>query len=272
MQNVNNIKSLYKFKSFDTDGYYKEILNNILYFPSPNQLNDPFDCKIPTRYDLLSKNEYFKKAVNLEISLNPQLKRREIRKNAFEIAKKFRRENKKYPEQVIRRLANYVDNTLGIFSLSEKKDNILLWSHYADCHKGFCVEFDFFMLKNLFDIEYINLHKLCLLENIVYKTELPIIHPVKNTEEERLRMAFLTKAKDWEYEAEWRIIYEKGSRKKEVISPNIIKNIYFGILSSEENIKESVEILKISNPSMGIYKAIKKKDEFGLEFKKVNGI
>ena len=269
MQSVNSLKSLYKFKSFDPDGYYKEILNNILYFPSPNQLNDPFDCKIPTRFDLLSKKEYNKKAINLEKSLNPQLKRWEIKKNAKERAKKFRRENKDHPEQVISRLSDFVDNTLGIFSLSEKKDNILLWSHYTDCHRGFCLEFDFSMLKNLFNIKYISYQKLCIIEKIVYQNELPIIHPIRNNEEDRLRMAFLTKAKDWEYEAEWRIIYEKGSRKKEVINPNIIKNIYFGLLSLDEKIQESVEILKISNPSIGIYKAIKKKDEFGLEFIKI---
>ena len=29
----------------------------------------------------------------------------------------------------------------GVCCFSEKKDDILMWSHYADGHKGFCLEF-----------------------------------------------------------------------------------------------------------------------------------
>ncbi|MBK8112877.1 MAG: DUF2971 domain-containing protein [Saprospiraceae bacterium] len=29
----------------------------------------------------------------------------------------------------------------NVFCLSEENDNLLLWSHYADCHKGYCVEY-----------------------------------------------------------------------------------------------------------------------------------
>ncbi|WP_349393654.1 DUF2971 domain-containing protein, partial [Clostridium perfringens] len=34
-------------------------------------------------------------------------------------------------------------NSLLICSFSECKDNILMWSHYSNCHKGFCIEYDF---------------------------------------------------------------------------------------------------------------------------------
>ena len=32
-------------------------------------------------------------------------------------------------------------NNFGAFSMSQLKDNILMWSHYANQHKGFCIEF-----------------------------------------------------------------------------------------------------------------------------------
>lgn len=35
----------------------------------------------------------------------------------------------------------YVDNQLGILSLSSCNDSILTWSHYADLHIGFCIGF-----------------------------------------------------------------------------------------------------------------------------------
>jgi hypothetical protein len=75
---------------------------------------------------------------------------------------------------------------------------------------------------------------------------------------------------DWDYENEWRILLLNGSRTKVEIPNNIIKNIYFGLNASEENIKISVEVLKKFNPSVGLYKAVKKKDSFGLDFAKFN--
>jgi hypothetical protein len=43
---------------------------------------------------------------------------------------------KKSFENVRKRQMNY-----GVFTLSESNSNILMWSHYADNHMGFCIEF-----------------------------------------------------------------------------------------------------------------------------------
>ena len=39
-------------------------------------------------------------------------------------------------------IQEYLINNIGIFSLSKVPDNILMWSHYADSHKGIVLEFD----------------------------------------------------------------------------------------------------------------------------------
>jgi len=41
---------------------------------------------------------------------------------------------------------------IGIFSLSKKYDDELLWAHYANSHKGFCIEYDLEILLKLFEI------------------------------------------------------------------------------------------------------------------------
>ena len=33
--------------------------------------------------------------------------------------------------------------SIHVACFSETKESILMWSHYADNHKGFCVEYDF---------------------------------------------------------------------------------------------------------------------------------
>lgn len=33
-------------------------------------------------------------------------------------------------------------NEMGVISFSETRDNLLMWAHYADCHRGVLIEFD----------------------------------------------------------------------------------------------------------------------------------
>jgi len=42
-----------------------------------------------------------------------------------------------------------INEEFGIFSLSKSKNNLLMWSHYADSHKGYCIGFDHEMLLNI---------------------------------------------------------------------------------------------------------------------------
>ena len=53
-------------------------------------------------------------------------------------------------EQYVDIMTNYV-NSLGIFCLSERSDDILMWSHYSNGHRGVCLQFN---LLNSELIEY----------------------------------------------------------------------------------------------------------------------
>ncbi|MCK9425824.1 MAG: DUF2971 domain-containing protein [Ignavibacteriaceae bacterium] len=260
------IKGLYKFKTFDQNNYYQDILKNILYFPSVSQLNDPFDCAIPIRYDLCSKQEIFKICNATNSHYYPSANRSIRRKETIEQARKLRQEIRQTPDIVYTRINNYVENNLGVFALTEELKNLLLWAHYTDAHKGFCIEFDAQMLRNMLINGFIYVNKRALLLKINYENEFPLIHPTRNSTDDRARLQLGTKSKDWSYEREWRIIHLDGSRCKEPVPPVIIKRIYFGMLASEENIKTSVEILNKFNPKIEMFKATKKKLEFGLDF------
>ncbi len=51
-------KILYKFRYFDEKGYHLRILtDNEIFFASPKLFNDPFDCRIPVRYDLGNRDQ-----------------------------------------------------------------------------------------------------------------------------------------------------------------------------------------------------------------------
>jgi hypothetical protein len=264
----NGITSLFKFKYFDSKGYYKDLLQNKIYFASPTQLNDPFDSKILMRYDLCSKRELFELIKKSAPEEYQNINRKSRRRKYLTLAKIRKKEIISNPYLFNKRVADYMDNTIGIFSLTEKLTNLLLWSYYANGHKGFCVEFSAEKLRELLINVYLKGISQSFIVKIKYLSSYPIIKPSMDYKE-LIELQFSSKSIDWSHEKEWRIITISGEKLVK-IPPDIIKNVYFGLLATEANIKSSIEILNKYNPNVGLFKAEKKKYEFGLEFKKIN--
>ena len=86
-----------------------------------------------------------------------------------------------------------------ICCFSEKRDNILMWAHYAKQHTGFCLEFnvdnDFFTPSTrAIKVEY----------NAIWP-ELNVMR-LDSCPEGELGKKVIIKANNWEYEQEWRIL------------------------------------------------------------------
>ena len=124
--------------------------------------------------------------------------------------------------------------------------NRLMWSHYADSHKGFCIEYDY---NNLTEDEIASLPL-----PIVYAKERPLLPwkaALDNTPENiseataQITLGLLTKDDEWKYENEWRIlISSKGSPEFEMPK---ISCIYLGAAISDENKAKILEIAKRKN-------------------------
>jgi hypothetical protein len=87
---------------------------------------------------------------------------------------------------------------IGVLSLSEIKDNLLMWSHYSEGHTGFVLELDethnFFGGRKNDSDEIWGLHK------VRYADE----RPQTVVSELNMTAILMTKGKPWEYEYEWR--------------------------------------------------------------------
>ncbi len=124
-----------------------------------------------------------------------------------------------------------MNDTFCIGSLASDYKNRLMWSHYADEHRGFCIEFDF--SKGPED---------CLPLPVVYsekRVKMPWV-PTQNPSKEQVRFmtesfmkALVTKDIVWEYEHEWRMLIGAGDDKFVNMPP--ISCIYIGALCSDEN-------------------------------------
>lgn len=120
-----------------------------------------------------------------------------------------------------------------------------MWSHYADCHKGFCIEYDFSKKEESFSK---------LVVPVVYSPNRPLLPwkaVIDNSEQNiketvgDLMKVFLTKDKIWEYENEWRII--RGTMEDSEVTMPPISCIYLGAAIEKENRDKIVEIAKKKN-------------------------
>lgn len=97
------------------------------------------------------------------------------------------------------------DSRLGIISLSERRDSVLMWAHYTCGFTGFCVGFDARgeLLRWNGDTEPTN-HAEML--NRVWKVQYSTRRPRNAWDSLNIFDFYLTKNSDWSYEQEWRII------------------------------------------------------------------
>lgn len=86
-----------------------------------------------------------------------------------------------------------VSSNARLCSLSASREDVLMWSHYAAAHTGICIEFDTTVEGSPF--------RDC--KKVEYRPEFNVI---EDTLEGVVERAVLVKAKQWEYEEEWRLI------------------------------------------------------------------
>lgn len=140
-----------------------------------------------------------------------------------------------------------IDKTFRVGCLCTDYKNRLMWSHYADGHKGFCIEYDFSCeTEELLDI---------LILPVVYSSERPKFpwsvalavdkdaNGVKVEGARAMLRSLLTKDNAWCYEDEWRIISLCSTGIENIKMPPV-SCIYIGALCNEENKAKLIEIAK----------------------------
>jgi hypothetical protein len=106
----------------------------------------------------------------------------------------------RFTPDLCRILSQKFEELIGILCLTESPANLLMWAHYADSHRGFVVEFD--SGSRFFDQRVGPDDDLRHLRKVIYQEERPSIVLTEMDD----FSPYLTKAKDWSYETEWRMM------------------------------------------------------------------
>ncbi|MBW7913691.1 MAG: DUF2971 domain-containing protein [Taibaiella sp.] len=239
--------ALYKYRPLN-EYVIDNLTNNNLYLSSISDLNDPYEC-YPTMdlqeelyYSITEKKEELKDRFGIVLS---DVVLRQLR-TAPDIVDKFnelfyskeirstlREQLLLNKERIKRNAYDHWNTTLKVLfqpsfrlqSFSERNDSTIMWSHYANQHKGICIEYDFrrFELRSpLFPVLYSDKRHVFKLENDDFKNTVKI--------NQVLYHVMLTKALNWKYEEEWRLLYvmNKGLAVPKYIGAPVPTKIYLG--------------------------------------------
>ena len=213
--------NFYKYRPFQTGKDIERaeqiICQHQIYFPPPISFNDPFDCRPSFTFEA-TRNEMVADYIQLSRKYGSGFGRKKIRQDIRDMFADPERDPRRPIAQARMRDSHteHITKKVGVLCVSTVNDDILMWSHYADCHKGICIEFDG---ANEF---------MAGAQEVQYAPERKAINPYRDDKATSLEKALLTKSDHWKYEKEWRLIqYEKGPGTVTFLPENVT-GIIFG--------------------------------------------
>lgn len=222
-------QKLYKYCSINEE-YDQSTLDGIIHFNKPSEFNDPFDSSVRIDWKRLGVDRK-----KLEIIKEKQTnKSQEVLNDAIQ-----------YIQDSSNNVTRNIQDMFYVTCFSQTYRQILMWSHYANKHKGYCVEYDCgedFELRNmLYPVVYEKQRYDCseiynCMDNAEY---------LKNLQANPI----LFKSPEWEYEEEWRVFCSQDYLKQKSILDKCnyqmkqkIKTVYLGIKFNEKTNSRFIEM------------------------------
>lgn len=252
---------LYKFAGFE--GGKKISLEHTLKFSNPSAFNDPFDC-YEHLLEFITSDDSLIELLNRKIYLRQP---DEEKLSILQLREKLIKEDTvSFDNPDVQAIFTEAKKNIWICCFSRTHSNIIMWSHYAEKHNGFCIGFDKSGLQEHF-------YKM---SPVIYCKDLQKRDYFINTEAALQNIVF-TKAIDWSYEEEERIYIPKTAIVKIIQSDEnnegisnfpgeLIKKIFIGVNNeySKDKLMEKLEKKGLCN--IEVHKMKLKTSSFDLEF------
>ncbi len=267
------VARLYKYRP-DNDHTLQILKNHELYFSFTRKFNDPFDCRI--LIDCSGSDEDSWRAL-AERQRIPEPTREKALEGLRSVG---------FDADEIKRIYNKTNfDTYIIYCLSEIRDNLLMWSHYAKSHYGLCIGFETVIQDNLLSIKIEDYDPKSYPNGLLSFGRLPIFkveysnecpEPYKIFDDSRHLLSFLkTKGKSWEYEQEHRIILPYGEINNNIIrfDKSVLKEVIFGSKIQDKFKEQVLELIENEYISKGynvdVFQSHLSSSRFELNIKKI---
>lgn len=250
---MTSLPQLYKYQAFSTQSIFN-LKKQVVYFGSPLNFDDPYDCALTPNILEPAKSELFEiRDAYLTYSNLPVHVRKEFETFTDEQLRGalMRAAYSEFQQVVDEFLAKR-----GVACFSERNDDLLMWSHYGGGYKGFCLEFDtsFDAFRMLNQVRYLPKLPVLSLSSILLDRDL---YPVLEL--------FCTKSKAWKYEREWRAIHLVAGTEF-CYKASALKGIYFGPDIDTQSIETVCKILVGQNETVKFWRGRRSLKEFRVLF------
>lgn len=221
---------LYRFEK-NSPKRRKTILNNELRISAPSEFNDLDDCRMPGMFRVpLTTKEHDKISKGIELfypdeaKLENEVLSREILQQIKHFIAPYANDGATlekifFSAASISEIRKQIQTTTGVHCFfGDSPDNALMWAHYADNHKGFCIEYEVAIeTPGLLEVNYSS------------KLPAPSVTELLFSPEETLRRILTTKKMEWNYEKEWRLVFLRalspGEKGMNIKRPDTIKPV-----------------------------------------------
>ncbi|MFZ3618212.1 DUF2971 domain-containing protein [Leclercia barmai] len=287
MMNLDIPTHLYKYKSFSVDSL-DLLVSDKLYFANPNSFNDPLDCN-PSIKDNIHDVDVLKEILKRLITDNTKKELTEaaskIKYTGPRTLEKIELLGKHEAAQVLSGIDDFLlifdedivfvlndmlelikinlmtNYTSGVLSLAQNYDCPLMWSHYADQHKGFCIGYDV-SDNGFYDIYALNYGGSRFITtqqiyDMLFGSTESIRKSAKKTIDE---VVLLSKAPQWCYEKEHRVILEQGLQD----NPFRLSDVTFGLRFKDSAKYSVMQALSGRGGDLAFYEMVLCNDSFEL--------
>jgi hypothetical protein len=252
---ANKPDSLFRYRPLDKEREFENIERQRVWLSQPLSANDPFDSSFRILHHELILPEDAQKRITdwlsefvgnqldpsevAEFSRFPDIPDERFKllfRKAFpdtpshsnELMLQVAREvTTKSRAEHAQQLNEFTKQNLSICCFSETRDSMLMWTHYADQHRGCCIEFD---VRRLFIPEAVG-----FLLPVIYEDELFNITPYYSAiatgggNNWSAMLAACRKTKAWSYEREWRLVFAVAYPKEKAHFTIPIKSLIMGL-------------------------------------------
>jgi hypothetical protein len=156
-----------------------------------------------------------------------------------------------------------------VCQLSAVRDDVLMWGHYGDSHRGFCLEF-----RPRNDAAF---SEMCF--PVIYQPEYPDLNGSEKSPEEvphPLLRLLMTKSEQWSYESEWRMVLHVEAEEKIPpatefqYDPQVLTGIIFGLRMPDDH-KRLIRLVTANHKHLRFYQATRDDASYAIKIEPAEG-
>jgi hypothetical protein len=215
-----------------------------IWFSSPAALNDPFECRPWYNFEGTKEQvlEVFERIIRRH---HAHWTQESVSTEAMNWYSGGRHQDPRFWTQFRRDLVNMIKARIGLCCLTRTNTNILMWSHYASEHQGYCLEFAASSTTPFFGEA----------QKVHYSEQFPVVNFFNTPNDTQVDLMFLTKFSGWKYEEEYRIVDHQFGAGLHAYPVELLKSVTFGFRTPEADRAKIRDWLRKRNAEVKLYQA-----------------